>query len=394
MAIIVVSNSSDSGIGSLRQAILDAGSGDFIEFDNDYQITLTSGEIVIEKNVTINSLGKEISISGNDASRVFTISGGVSVAINRFRITNGFSNFGGAIRNYGTATLTNSTLSNNTSSEGSGGAIYNDGGTVTITNSTFSANTCRIYGGAIVNGRGTVTITNSTFSNNTSSIDGGAVHNFGGTATITNSTFSGNTSDEHGGAICNDGVAFTIFNSTFSNNTGRITGSAIENRGFVTITNSTLSNNTGVAIDNYHGTLNISFSTIALNPFGIFNWGSVNCKNSILANGRDNYRGVGGSATLSSSGVNFSTDGTCTGFIEKSADALKLGPLALNAPGATATHALLPGSAAIDTVTDYRDLTGNVVATDQRGVSRPQWLAGDAGAYEYSDPLRGILLFA
>jgi len=51
-------------------------------------------------------------------------------------------------------------------------------------------------------------------------------------------------------------------------------------------------------------------------------------------------------------------------------------------PGTTATHALLPGSVAIDAVTDCTELGGNSVAQDQRGVARPQGAQCDAGAFE------------
>src|SRR5262245_17986573 len=55
-----------------------------------------------------------------------------------------------------------------------------------------------------------------------------------------------------------------------------------------------------------------------------------------------------------------------------------LGPLALNPPGTTETHALLDGSPAIDAV-----LTGcPPPGTDQRGITRPQGSACDMGAYE------------
>jgi hypothetical protein len=59
----------------------------------------------------------------------------------------------------------------------------------------------------------------------------------------------------------------------------------------------------------------------------------------------------------------------------------KLGALAVNAPGTTATHALLAGSPAIDAgvCTDHE---GNDVADDQRGVIRPQGATCDMGAYE------------
>jgi hypothetical protein len=57
-----------------------------------------------------------------------------------------------------------------------------------------------------------------------------------------------------------------------------------------------------------------------------------------------------------------------------------LGPLQDNG-GPTWTHALLPGSPAID-----RGEAGQCPATDQRGVSRPQGAGCDLGAFELEGP--------
>ena len=59
-----------------------------------------------------------------------------------------------------------------------------------------------------------------------------------------------------------------------------------------------------------------------------------------------------------------------------------IGPLALNAPGSTETHALLPNSPAVNA----GSCSGGIITTDQRGVPRPQGAACDIGAYEL-DPL-------
>ena len=59
-ATITVTNNNDSGAGSLRQAIADAASGDTINFAdslNAQTITLTSGELLINKNLTITGPG-------------------------------------------------------------------------------------------------------------------------------------------------------------------------------------------------------------------------------------------------------------------------------------------------------------------------------------------------
>ena len=315
MANFTVTTNADSGPGSLRQAVNDANSSGeacTIEFDSDYTITVISGQIIISCNLTINSLRKDITVNGNNASRVFTISSGVTVTINELSITGGFAGGGngGAIDNWGTLNITNSTLSNNSATHG--GAISNSG-TIKITNSTLSSNIASGCGGAIVN-TGTINIINSTLSSNIA---------------------LGTTGWNNGAAIWNIGP------------------------------------------------INISFSTIAENQAtpgaGIYG-SNYNFKNSIVANNSNsNFDAVG---TNSVSGINFSTDNTCKGFKQITADELRLAPLALNSPGTTETHALLRGSRAINTVTDYTDLDGNVVTTDQRGVSRPQQNAGDAGSYE------------
>src|SRR5262249_6448661 len=68
-------------MGSLRAAIAAASNGDTIIFAsslNNQTITLTSGELVIDKSLDIEGLGaNKLTVSGNDATRVFDISSGV-----------------------------------------------------------------------------------------------------------------------------------------------------------------------------------------------------------------------------------------------------------------------------------------------------------------------------
>src|SRR6266571_8497374 len=84
-ATITVINTSDSGAGSLRQAISDSSSGDTINFDsslNGQTITLTSGELLIDENLTITGPGANLlAVNGNAADRVFEIISGIDVTI-------------------------------------------------------------------------------------------------------------------------------------------------------------------------------------------------------------------------------------------------------------------------------------------------------------------------
>ena len=151
-AAIEVTNNDDSGPGSLRQAIADANPGDEITFAGTVTgtITLTSSQLVINKNLTITGPGADVlTISGNNASRVFNISSGADVTISGLTIANGYSGGnGGGIYNEGTLTLNNSTVSGNYASYG--GGIYNEG-TLIINNSTVSGGNYASYGGGICN---------------------------------------------------------------------------------------------------------------------------------------------------------------------------------------------------------------------------------------------------
>jgi hypothetical protein len=90
---ITVLNNADSGSGSLRDTIAAAQNGDTIIFDSSLEgqtITLTSGELALNQNLDIEGPGPDqLAISGNDASRVFRVGSGVSVAIDDLTITHG-----------------------------------------------------------------------------------------------------------------------------------------------------------------------------------------------------------------------------------------------------------------------------------------------------------------
>src|SRR5579862_6437638 len=192
-ATLFVTNTNDSGSGSLRSQIAAAAAGDTIEFNVTGTISVLTG-LVINKN---------LSIIGPTAAPGITINGGGlgdMIAI---------STFGGT-----TVNLQNLTIANATTI-GDGGGIAN-GGTMTVTNSTFVGNIASISGGAIENAGATLTVTNSTFSNNSATTDfGGGIDNaFGATLTATNNTFSGNSAGIGGGGIYNETAASSMLKGT------------------------------------------------------------------------------------------------------------------------------------------------------------------------------------
>jgi hypothetical protein len=83
----MVTNTNDSGPGSLRQALADAHAGDTINFDpalNGRNIGLTTTELVIDKNLTINGLGPNslgVFRSSNTSFRIFHVMPGSTATI-------------------------------------------------------------------------------------------------------------------------------------------------------------------------------------------------------------------------------------------------------------------------------------------------------------------------
>src|SRR5437870_5456210 len=108
---ITVTNTNDSGPGSLRQAVADANNGDIIDFAVTGTIGLTSGELLVNKSVTIAGPGGDnLAIDGNAKSRVFYIGAENTVTISGLTITNGnvaaiMDNGGGIYNDHASLTL-------------------------------------------------------------------------------------------------------------------------------------------------------------------------------------------------------------------------------------------------------------------------------------------------
>ncbi len=256
-------------------------------------------------------------------------------------------------------------------------------------------------GGGILAG-GALTLTNSVIANNSSSGNGGGIMAYGPT-TIDNSSVRSNSADGDGAGLDLGGTA-TISNTTISGNqiVGSHSGSAIDAGGTVYVNNSTISGNTGAsALTVLVGRIMLKNTTVTGNSGGIDNtYGTVSLANSIvagnIASGKpDNCYGLIGSQGYNLIGVKnsgctfFATTGDLVGTTAAPLDP-KLAPLQDNG-GPAFTHALLPGSPAIDHGNGSVEPGSEgsaCLATDQRGLPRPTLAQGkcDIGAYEQQLP--------
>ncbi|WP_139786763.1 choice-of-anchor Q domain-containing protein, partial [Desulfamplus magnetovallimortis] len=215
----IVTHTGNSGEGSLRMAVDNAIDGDEIDLSvisGGGTITLTTGEILIDNDVSIIGPSSDrVAISGNDDSRIFNLSSNVEVSIFDVELINGSGNGaggdtgGGAILNNGSLTLNGVTLADNTSAGGgNGGAIHNGiSGILVMINCTLSGNSAGTggAGGGIFNS-GTLGMNSCTLYGNAASSGGGVENNGSGILHISNTIIAGSSS---GGDLVNGGSILT-----------------------------------------------------------------------------------------------------------------------------------------------------------------------------------------
>lgn len=165
-------------------------------------ITLASGQLAINSDLTIAGPGGGVTISGNIASRIFSVDDGntstlKTVSLSNLTLTAGKASGdqGGAIFNNENLNILSCTIANNTAGTYGGGIRHFDNGTLILTNSTLSNNKANAGGGGIDNG-GTATLTNATVTANRADADGngtgagGGIGTFGGLTTSTTTLFN------------------------------------------------------------------------------------------------------------------------------------------------------------------------------------------------------------
>ncbi|MGJ8726217.1 MAG: beta strand repeat-containing protein [Roseibacillus sp.] len=205
-SIVQVANNNDSGPGSLRQALVDATSPAYIDFDSEFftggennTITLTGQLTMPNKTLILDAQSAGgITLDGNQAGRVVSSFSGGTITLDGFSITGGRAANGGGVSNSTagtTMTLLNCTIFGNTSTNAGGGIINLGGGTLLATNCTIFDNQADGFAGGIENNGSTSTMTlhNCTVVRNNSNGSGGGLSNNGGSITIGNTLIAHNT---------------------------------------------------------------------------------------------------------------------------------------------------------------------------------------------------------
>lgn len=308
LAVFSVSNLSDAGGGSLRDAITMANStlgADEIQFSVTGTVNIESQLPTITDALTITGPGASLltidagdgadnTFATGDGYRIFDINSNIDVTLSGITLTGGDTadgasgangspgENGGAIRSRGNLTLVDSVITGNAAGDGGagfgylglpgisgsggdGGGIFSLGGSLTVTGSTISGNVTGtgggMYGsngdgGGISNRDGNLTVSNSTVSGNTTGTSGGAgyegngggIYNAGGNLIVTGSTISSNSLAEEfssGGGIFSNAILTIVTNSTISGNSATRLGGGIFNAGGLTrIQASTITENT------------------------------------------------------------------------------------------------------------------------------------------------------
>jgi hypothetical protein len=269
------------------------------------------------------------------------------------------------------------------------------------------------YGGGVAGDQGAAALFNTDVRWNVATVKGGGLWVDDVGMLLAESTVRDNSALA-GGGIYVSGASLELYESTLSHNTA-ITGGGLYIESLATAVNSTISGNeAGVGGGSFlksaqDSTLYLLYSTVADNAAtgdggGVYHQGGVVvADSSIVAGNSANGSVLDTSADCAAVGPGVSAAyglfGDGTGCPDASgpanltvtpADVFAdvLGPLADNGGPLTAsgdpasTHALLPNSPALDHISAESSRCRIWVASDQRGVLRPQGENCDIGAYE------------
>ncbi len=288
---LTVTDPGNAGAGTLRDALANASDGDTIVFAPGVTSITITAKLLIDDSVTIDG-ASAVTIHGPAAEGIFylNVPGTGDVTISGLTLTGGHATAGGGAVHNGNndhLTVASSIITGNTSL-GEGGGLYSGGSkntanTLTVTSSQITGNTARGGGGIYTGHSAFVTITDSSVSGNTTTHRGGGglySYDVQGATTITNSHFdnndgSGSLRSGGGGLYFDEPVGpVNISGTTITGNTTDNSGGGLyfdEPHGAVSISNSVISGNTaggnggGLYLDFFYSGFNIDHTTIAGN---------------------------------------------------------------------------------------------------------------------------------
>ena len=223
-----VFTTADSGAGSLRQAIANANIATGANtiaftslFNTPQTITLTSGQLTLSNTTgteTITGPAVGVTVSGNNASRVFGINANVTANLSGLTITagNAGAGGGGGVNSLGSLTMTNSVITGNSARAGGGLTFKN--GPNTLIDCVVSGNSASATGGGLYIQSGSATLTNTTVSSNTSTGISGGIFNGSATTTLINCTVNNNSASTNTGGVGASG-SFSLSNTIVAGNT-------------------------------------------------------------------------------------------------------------------------------------------------------------------------------
>lgn len=400
----IVQNCDDDGVGSLRHVITSvAQSGDTVDLSQltCSAITLTTGGAIVVAQDDLTLIGPtagSLTISGDNASRVFEHTGVGLLSLQYLKVANGYEHepagspnraLGGCIYSAGSVGLYSSVVAGCTAlsddDHAQGGGIYVKGA-ATLEFSTVSGNSAISFAPVSTYGGGvraySLAIKYSSIANNT----------------VSTAILSGHEYGIGGGASAIHGA--TVVRSTFDQNHAAV-GGALETYGLLQISNSTISENDGFSapalVAGGAAGVTISDSTIAFNHATnnssdgavVFNGPASTTFNIQSTTIGDNTAGPGNvesdlyvnAGSLTGAGnLVMTTNQSPPNFTSVTSDP-KLGPLQFNG-GRTKTRALLPGSPAISMGNN-----NTLQLYDQRGLGYPRTTGvaatTDIGAFQF-----------
>ena len=302
---------------------------------------------------------------------------------------------GGAIHvGTGSVTVSGGSLSNNKATAGLGGAIHTENASVTVSNTAEAKSNTATKGGAVYSASGTVTVSGAALESNTASVDGGAVYAGSGKVTVSGGSLSKNEAKTgSGGALYSQTGNLELSGGVLGQNISKVNGGAVYAEfGSVTVsgeetklTQNSAAEGQGGAIYAGYGAVSITASPLTKNSAGsdggafYAGHGAVNLTDAVLG-GSDNGNTAGknggavyaGSGNVTVSGGSMSENSAADGnggALYAGSGAITLSNTSLTGNKANASTGgavyLDSGSATLTTVTatDNRAVNGAAVYT-------------------------------